>query len=170
MTQSSSYVIADAAAMETLGAALAKVIQGGLIIHLNGELGAGKTTLVRGLLRGLGHAGSVRSPTYTLVEPYELAGRQIYHLDLYRLGDPEELEWIGLRDLLDADSLALIEWPERGRGMLPQADLELTLEYFGTGRRVTLTGHSEAGAAVIAQLDAGSNSAGDLGNDSIHPE
>lgn len=156
--------------METLGVALAKAISGGLVIHLSGELGAGKTTLVRGVLRGLGHAGSVRSPTYTLVEPYELAGRRVYHLDLYRLGDPEELEWIGLRDLLDADSLALIEWPERGRGMLPQADLELSLEYFGTGRRVSLTGHSKAGARVIAQLDAGSNSVADLGNATIRPE
>lgn len=170
MTLSSTYVIADAAAMESLGAALAQAIQGGLIIHLRGELGAGKTTLVRGVLHGLGHAGSVRSPTYTLVEPYELAGRQVYHLDLYRLGDPEELEWIGLRDLLDADSLALVEWPERGRGVLPQADLELTLDYFGTGRRVTLTGHSDAGDRVIAQLDAGSYSAGDLGSASIHSE
>lgn len=166
----SSYVIADADAMESLGAALAQAIEGGLIVHLNGELGAGKTTLVRGVLRGLGHAGSVRSPTYTLVEPYELAGRRIYHLDLYRLADPEELEWIGIRDLLDADSVALIEWPECGRGVLPPADLELVLDYFGTGRRVSLTGRSVAGDRVIGQLDAGLNSAGELGSDTIRPE
>lgn len=166
----SNYIVADAAAMEALGAALARVIEGGLIVHLTGELGAGKTTLVRGVLRGLGHAGSVRSPTYTLVEPYELAGRRVYHLDLYRLADPEELEWIGIRDLLDADSLALIEWPERGGGVLPPADLVMALEYFGTGRRVTLTGHSDAGDRVIGQVDAGPNSAGELGSGSIHPE
>ena len=152
-----TYVIADAAAMEALGAALARVLDGGLIVHLNGELGAGKTTLVRGVLRGLGHTGSVRSPTYTLVEPYELAGRRIYHLDLYRLADPEELEWIGIRDLLDSGSLALIEWPERGSGVLPPADLEIAIAYFGTGRSVTLTGHSEAGERVIGQIHVGHN-------------
>lgn len=153
----STYVIADAAAMEALGAALAGALGGGLIVHLTGELGAGKTTLVRGVLRGLGHAGNVRSPTYTLVEPYELAGRRIYHLDLYRLADPEELEWIGIRDLLDADSLALIEWPERGAGVLPPADLEIAIAYFGTGRSVTLTAHSEAGERVLGQIDVGHN-------------
>lgn len=152
-----TYVIADAAAMEALGAALARALDGGLLVHLDGELGAGKTTLVRGVLRGLGHAGSVRSPTYTLVEPYELAGRHVYHLDLYRLADPEELEWIGIRDLLDADSLALIEWPERGAGVLPAADLEIAIAYFGTGRSVTLTAHSAAGERVVGQIDAGHN-------------
>lgn len=153
----STYVIADAAAMEALGAALAGALGGGLIVHLTGELGAGKTTLVRGVLHGLGHAGSVRSPTYTLVEPYELAGRRIFHLDLYRLADPEELEWIGIRDLLDADSLALIEWPERGAGVLPPADLEIAIAYFGTGRSVTLTAHSDAGDGVLGQIDVRHN-------------
>ena len=152
-----TYVIADAPAMEALGASLARALDSGLIVHLNGELGAGKTTLVRGVLRGLGHEGNVRSPTYTLVEPYELAGRHIYHLDLYRLADPEELEWIGIRDLLDADSVALIEWPERGAGVLPPADLEISIVYFGTGRSVTLAGHSDTGERVIGQIDVGHN-------------
>lgn len=165
-----TYVVADAAAMESLGGALARALTGGLAVHLRGELGAGKTTLVRGLLHGLGHSGSVRSPTYTLVEPYELATRRIYHLDLYRLADPEELEWLGLRDLLDADAVALVEWPERGDGGLPVPDLMIAIEYCGSGRRVSLYARSEAGDQVLRQLPAGSNSADDLGNGLIHPE
>lgn len=151
-----SYIIADAAAMESLGAALALACTaGGLAVHLSGELGAGKTTLVRGVLRGFGHSGSVRSPTYTLVEPYEMGERRVYHLDLYRLGDPEELEWIGVRDLLDGAAVTLVEWPERGAGVLPAADLEVRIDYFGSGRRVTLQAHSEAGEQVLRQLHAG---------------
>jgi tRNA threonylcarbamoyladenosine biosynthesis protein TsaE len=140
-----------------LGAQLASCASGGLVVHLSGELGAGKTTLVRGILRGLGHVGSVRSPTYTLVEPYEFPDRRVYHLDLYRLGDPEELEWIGIRDLLDADSLAFIEWPERGRGVLPPADLGVEIDYIENGRQVTLVGFSSAGERVVRQLDAMDN-------------
>lgn len=166
----STCIVPDTAAMEALGAALAQAIPGGLVMHLSGELGAGKTTLVRGALRGLGYLGSVRSPTYTLVEPYEIAGRQVYHLDLYRLADPEELEWIGVRDLLDAGSLTLIEWPERGRDVLPTADLELRIDYQGEGRCVTLVGHSAAGDRVIGQVDVGHNSVGGLGSASIHSE
>lgn len=165
-----TYVVADAAAMESLGAALARVISGGLTVHLRGELGAGKTTLVRGLLHGFGHEGSVRSPTYTLVEPYELAARRIFHLDLYRLGDPEELEWLGLRDLLDADAVVLVEWPQRGEGVLPAADLVVAIEYFGSGRQVSLFAHSPVGERVLRQLHADPNSADDLGNSLIHPE
>lgn len=150
--------IADAEAMEALGARLAQAsAEGGLLVHLHGDLGAGKTTLVRGFLRGLGHTGSVRSPTYTLVEPYEFPQRQVYHLDLYRLGDAEELEWIGLRDLLDGSSVALIEWPERGRGVLPPADLEIYIEYRDCAREVTVTGLSPAGERVAQQLDAFTN-------------
>lgn len=146
---------ADTSAMEILGAHMAGcLVDVGLVVHLIGELGAGKTTLVRGILRGLGHSGPVRSPTYTLVEPYEIAERQVYHLDLYRLGDAEELEWIGIRDLLDTDSLAFIEWPERGAGVLPPADLEVQIEYRGEGRQVALVGKSDAGDRVVGQLDA----------------
>lgn len=149
--------IPDSMAMESLGAELASCASGGLVVHLSGELGAGKTTLVRGILRGLGHVGSVRSPTYTLVEPYEFPDRRVYHLDLYRLGDPEELEWIGIRDLLDADSLAFIEWPERGTGVLPPADLGVEIDYTENGRQVTLVGLSGAGERVVRQLDAMDN-------------
>lgn len=145
--------IGDAEAMERLGAALGAHLRGGEVIYLIGDLGVGKTTLVRGLLRGRGHRGPVRSPTYTLVEPYELPPLILYHLDLYRLADPEELEWIGIRDLLGAVSVALVEWPERGRGVLPAADLSVTIRYQDRGRWVTLTGQSAAGDRLVGQLD-----------------
>jgi len=138
--------------MEALGGRLARACIGGCTIHLRGELGAGKTTLVRGLLRGLGHRGTVKSPTYTLVEPYELAGRRIYHLDLYRLGHPEELEFLGVRDYLDTDAVCLIEWPERGGGLLPPADIDLDISYQGTARRVHLSPISAQGRAILARL------------------
>jgi len=145
--------IGDAEAMERLGAALGAHLRGGEVIYLIGELGVGKTTLVRGLLRGRGHRGPVRSPTYTLVEPYELPPLTLYHLDLYRLADAEELEWIGIRDLLHVGSVALVEWPERGRGVLPAADLSVAIRYKEPGRWVTLTGHSATGEWLVGQLD-----------------
>lgn len=107
------------------------------VIYLTGDLGTGKTTLVRGLLRGLGYDGPVRSPTYTLLEPYELPTLRLYHLDLYRVADAEELEYLGLRDLLDDESLLVVEWPERGEGALPPPDLILGLAYLGEGRLLT---------------------------------
>jgi len=152
--------LADEQATEALGARLAGLLAPGLMIHVRGDLGAGKTTLVRGLLRALGVTGAVRSPTYTLIEPYELPSLRLYHLDLYRLADPEELEWLGLRDLLDGHSLCLIEWPERGRGVLPDPDLEIRLAHAGRARRAQLAGRTEAGKRIVAQLDAaGSSSA-----------
>ena len=138
--------------MGAVGAALAGAREGGLRAHLRGELGAGKTTLVRGFLHAAGYAGVVRSPTYTLVEPYELSTGPVYHLDLYRLAAAEELEYLGVRDLERPDAVLLVEWPERGNGALPEADLDLVLDYAGAGRRVTLTGHSAAGSALLARL------------------
>ena len=140
----------DAAATEALGARLAESMTPG-IVYLQGDLGAGKTTLTRGLLRGLGHMGRVRSPTYTLVEPYRFASCMVYHLDLYRLADPEELEWLGLRDMLAESALLLVEWPERGAGVLPAADLVISLEYSGTGRRAILDAASLAGERLLGQ-------------------
>lgn len=120
-------------AQEACGAALAAVLGGPLVILLEGDLGAGKTTFARGLLRGLGYQGRVVSPSYTLVEIYQTRVLQVAHLDLYRLGDPEELEYLGVADLLREDVVMLIEWPERGAGLLPAADLCIRLDYMETG-------------------------------------
>ena len=122
------------------GAELAKHIPAKAVVFLIGELGAGKTTLVRGLLRAAGHQGSTKSPTYTLVEPYTIGLRQFYHFDLYRLADPEELEYMGIRDYLDEDAVCLFEWPNKGNGVLPEPDLTIELRYVGESREVLLTG------------------------------
>jgi tRNA threonylcarbamoyladenosine biosynthesis protein TsaE len=129
--------VADPAAMAELGAELARLLKPPHVVTLSGPLGAGKTELVRACLRGLGHGGAVRSPTYTLVETYPLAGCTVHHLDLYRLGDPEELELIGVRDLATADAVWLIEWPDRGGDRLPEADWALEIAYADVGRRVS---------------------------------
>lgn len=120
------------------GARLASLLPEKALIFLNGPLGAGKTTLVRGLLLASGHQGSTKSPTYTLVEPYQLPSKSFYHFDLYRLGDPEELEYIGIRDYLDEKAICLIEWPEKGAGFIPEADLVLNLDYEGQARSIKL--------------------------------
>lgn len=141
----------DEATTAALGARLAHALAGHpAVIALQGDLGAGKTTLVRALLRSMGIGGAVRSPTYTLVEPYESAGLRIFHLDLYRLAESEELEYLGIRDLEEA--LLLIEWPERGEGALPPVDLWVHLEYAGAGRTVTLKALSGRGEAVLAAM------------------
>lgn len=134
------------------GRELARWLTGPGLVFLHGDLGTGKTTLVRGLLQGLGHQGSVRSPTFTLIEPYDLEGRTVFHLDLYRLGEPEELEYLGLRDLLDEGSLVLVEWAERGQAALPTPDLVICLEHRGDGRLLLLTGRTPRGQAVVAAL------------------
>jgi tRNA threonylcarbamoyladenosine biosynthesis protein TsaE len=121
-------------------------------IHLEGELGTGKTTLTRGLLTALGHTGHVKSPTYTLVEQYNLNDRTIYHFDLYRLADPEELEYIGLDDYLGNNALCLIEWPAQGGNYLPPPDLIISLKYQKLGRQVTLTPISNAAKALYQGL------------------
>lgn len=146
-------LLADEAAMVAFGARLAAALSTGTVIYLYGDLGAGKTTLVRGMLQSLGHQGAVKSPTYTLVEPYEIGGRNYYHFDLYRLADPEELEYLGIRDYFDAESVCLIEWPEKGRGMLPAADLRIDIRYAGEGRELQIRAFSPCGEAVMAQVE-----------------
>lgn len=124
----------------------------GAIIFLSGILGAGKTSLCQGILSALGHTGPVKSPTYTLVEPYTLTRGNVYHFDLYRLADPEELEWIGGRDYFDGESICLIEWPERGTGALPAPDLTLALEITGTGRTLWITAGSARARSLAVDL------------------
>lgn len=148
--------LADAEATTRLGAALARRLrgQGGAVIHLEGDLGAGKTTLARGFLRELGVTGTVRSPTYTLMEPYETAQARVLHMDLYRLTDPLELENLGLNDFPPAQTLWLVEWPDKGGALLPRPDLRLLLGNSGTGRRLRI----EAAASLagrVAGLSAG---------------
>ena len=138
--------------MVALGAEIAAAIEPGTVIHLVGELGMGKTTLSRGVIQALGHKGAVKSPTYTLVEPYEHTRMRAYHFDLYRLGDPDELEFMGIRDYLDGESLCLVEWPQRGAGILPPADLVITIEKEGSGRSVELRANAARGEAVVDRM------------------
>lgn len=151
MSDEVEVLLADAVATEALGAGLATLDPPGLIT-LQGVLGAGKTTLVRGFLRGLGHVGSVKSPTYTLVEPYRVGGRDIYHMDLYRLADPDELEELGVRDYFAVEAWVLVEWPDRGAAILPPPDLDIRLHLEGEGRRATLAGRSDLGQAWLDTL------------------
>lgn len=146
----------DSAATEDFGrrlaGALARMRGPPLVIALHGPLGAGKTTLVRGLLRGMGHPGRVRSPTYTLLEPYRLDGRQVAHIDLYRVMDPRELEYLGIGDLLVPGGILLVEWPEKGGDRLPAGDLALSLDYAGEGRHLEAVAASPAGQRLLARL------------------
>jgi tRNA threonylcarbamoyladenosine biosynthesis protein TsaE len=142
----------DTDAQLAFGAHIGAHLPGRLLVYLEGDLGTGKTTLVRGILRGLGHQGPVRSPTYTLIEPYELARARVYHLDLYRLADPEELEYLGLRDLSGEDALLLVEWADRGAGSLPAPDLTIRIHYRPRGRHLTLIEGTEQGRRLIESV------------------
>lgn len=142
--------VADGDAMEQLGQELAAGLEPGSLVYLHGPLGAGKTTLARGILRGLGYAGSVKSPTYTLVESYRLpGGGELHHFDLYRLGDPEELELIGIRDYLDGEARCLVEWPERGAGVLDEPDLQIAIAPRGSERLVSMDPKNRKGRRIL---------------------
>lgn len=163
MTQSTCYLPDDDATV-SMGQLLALVTSDGVSdpalrrclggrLFLRGDLGAGKTTLTRGLLRGYGHVGAVKSPTYTLVEPYEDTRYSIYHFDLYRMNAPEEVEFLGVSEYFEENNLCVVEWADKGRGFLPPPDLEITLETEGSGRRIVWQARSLKGLAMAARLD-----------------
>lgn len=143
----------DEQATLELGAALAPCLQPGLNIYLRGELGAGKTTLVRGIARALGHEGPVRSPTYALVEVYELSRLHLHHFDFYRFRDPKEWIDAGFRESFDGSNITVIEWPEKAGVWLPTADVEIHLEFADPGREATLTSNTLAGQKCLALLE-----------------
>ncbi len=145
--------LADEQATLLLGAQLAASCpKEGFTIHLTGQLGAGKTTLTRGFLHALGHTGHVKSPTYTLVEPYELEHCTVYHFDLYRLADPEELDYLGLEDYLNPSNLCLIEWPSQAGDYLPQPDWHLTLTYHDKARQISIQALTDKGQRAYQQI------------------
>ena len=137
---------------KAIGEKVASCLKGSEIIYLKGDLGTGKTTLVRGALNKLGHMGSVKSPTFTIVEPYSINNHVIYHFDLYRLDDPEELESLGIRDYCDGQSICFFEWPEKGGNLLPNADINLELTYLENTREVEFTSKSDVGKTILKQL------------------
>jgi tRNA threonylcarbamoyladenosine biosynthesis protein TsaE len=152
----SSFFLPDENATQALGAALARALAPGLVIYLHGDLGAGKTSLVRALLHAAGHPGHVKSPTYTLAEPYslQLSGQavEVIHFDLYRMGSPEEFLDAGFRDYFNHRSVCLVEWPEKGEGVLPEPDIGIFLKASGLGREVELQPMSDEGAQCLNRL------------------
>ncbi len=144
--------LADEAATSRLAAKLARALRPGMVIYLRGDLGAGKTTLVRALLKSLGYAGRVKSPTYTLVEQYEASGLNLRHFDLYRFRDPDEWETAGFREEFNGSNVCLIEWPEKAQGLLPQEDIAIMFEILPQGRQAVLAAHTVTGKKCLETL------------------
>jgi tRNA threonylcarbamoyladenosine biosynthesis protein TsaE len=152
--------LSDEAATLALGAALAKAVMPGLVVWLEGDLGAGKTTLVRGLLRALGDSGPVKSPTYTLVEVHPVSGLDLYHFDFYRFSQPEEYLDAGLDEYFGGQGICVVEWPDRASPYLPTPDVAVALDHVGTGRVGRLVARSERGGQCLVRLkDSLTNSA-----------
>ena len=153
------FDLADESATRALAGRVATALDGGGVFYLHGELGAGKSSFARALLQTLGVGGRIKSPTYSLVENYPLAQGQAWHLDLYRIADPDELQWLGVEALGEPDAVVLIEWPQRGRGAIPTPDVEVELAYEGAGRRARLRAASARGEALIDRLESTAGSA-----------
>lgn len=152
MTGALQVFLPDEDATVNVGRQLSAVLQGKGLVTLRGNLGGGKTTLCRGIIQAMGHKGAVKSPTYTLVEPYELGDKRVMHYDLYRLADPEELPFLGIRDYLDSETLTLIEWPERAGALLPDPDLTLNLEVQDGGRLLRCEPGTPRGSELLSKL------------------
>jgi len=155
---SDTFFLADECATVAMGERIGRCLHAGMVVFLEGTLGAGKTTTTRGILHALGHSGAVKSPTYTLVEPYENVVPLLYHFDLYRLGDPEELDYMGIREYFSVDSISLVEWSERGEGYLPSPDMSIVLSpqrdpvTDEVGRQLTMLAHNSHGQGVIDRV------------------
>jgi len=148
------FELPDESATCRFGAELAHRLSSGLVVYLDGDLGAGKTTLVRALLRALGHQGPVKSPTYSLVEVYVISSLYLYHFDFYRFDSPEEFFDAGLAEYFDGDAICLVEWPEKALGCVPPPDLRLRLDFAGSGRRITASAASPEGARCLSAFPA----------------
>lgn len=149
---SRQWVLPDEEATHGLAVKVAEALDGGLVFYLHGPLGAGKTSFARALLTALGVGERVKSPTYSLIEGYVARGRPAWHLDLYRIADPAELEWLGLDALSDPAAVVLVEWPERGSGALPAADMEWQMAYAGDGRQAAARALTDRGQQLLARL------------------